>query len=80
MTPSKNKVLESIHNDSSDQCVDIFVRPDGSFGFEEFRRDIEDGGAWSSLRRYSTLKFGSMEEAVQQARHYVTWLNTGNSQ
>ncbi|HEY2564091.1 MAG TPA: hypothetical protein VGI44_10300, partial [Acidimicrobiales bacterium] len=28
----------------ADRCVDIFSRPDGTFGFEEFRRDPEDMG------------------------------------
>jgi len=27
-----------------DRCVDVFARPDGTFGFEEFRRDPEDMG------------------------------------
>jgi hypothetical protein len=25
-------------------------RPDGRFGFDEFRRDVEDAGAWTPLR------------------------------
>lgn len=38
-------VLESIENPQHDRCVDLFTQPDGSFGFEEFRRDVEDAGA-----------------------------------
>ena len=33
-------VLESIENDEHDRFVDLFRRPDGSFGFEVFRRDV----------------------------------------
>ena len=35
-------VVASIENPQHDRCVDVFTRPDGSFGFEEFRRDAED--------------------------------------
>jgi len=38
-----NKVLASLENSYGDYCVDIFTRPDGSFGFEEHRRDPEEG-------------------------------------
>jgi hypothetical protein len=38
-----NRVLRSIETDDAARCVDLFVRPDGTFGFEEYRRDIEDG-------------------------------------
>ncbi len=39
-------VFDSIENRQHDRCVDLFRRPDGSFGFEEFRRDVEDAGNW----------------------------------
>src|SRR5476651_2217555 len=37
-------VSNSIENQEHDRCVDIFRRPDGTHGFEEFRRDVEDAG------------------------------------
>ena len=37
-------VFVSIENFEHDRCVDLFSRPDGSYGFEEFRRDVEDRG------------------------------------
>jgi hypothetical protein len=40
----KNRVLASLENLYGDRCVDVYVRADGSFGFEEFRRDPEDCG------------------------------------
>ena len=40
-------VFTSIENFDHDRCVDLFSRPDGSFGFEEFRRDPEDRGEWT---------------------------------
>jgi hypothetical protein len=35
-------VLASWQSSDRFRCVDIFRRPDGSYGFEEFRRDPED--------------------------------------
>lgn len=67
------KVVDSINNPTGDHCVDIFVRDDGSFGFEEFRRDHEDQRGWFSLQRYSTQRFASLDAAVAQARLSVAW-------
>jgi hypothetical protein len=71
--PTGKKVLASLENSHGDYCVDIFVRVDGSFGFEEYRRDPEDGD-WRCLHRYSGQAFGSREDAVAQARTQVPWL------
>ena len=40
-----NKVIRSINAPGDARCVDLFARPDGSFGFEEYRRDPEDCSA-----------------------------------
>ena len=68
-----NKVLASLENPHGDYCVDIFAREDGSFGFEEYRRDPEDG-RWRSLNRYSGLVFDSERDAAAKARKQVPWL------
>lgn len=67
-------VLASPSTPAVDRCVDIFVRPDGTFGFEEFRRDPEDMGFWTPVAYYSTREFVSQEEAVAAARAAVPWL------
>jgi len=36
------RVFTSIENFEHDRCVDLFWRPDESYGFEEFGRDAED--------------------------------------
>ncbi|MEP7261422.1 MAG: hypothetical protein ABI669_09485 [Usitatibacter sp.] len=69
-----DQVVESINNASGDHCVDIFVRGDGSFGFEEYRRDHEDQRGWFSLRRYSSQSFATLEAARQQARLSIAWM------
>jgi hypothetical protein len=67
-------VLDSFENEEHDRCVDVFERPDGSFGFEEFRRDVEDRGTWTPVAYYSGRSFQTREAAVAMARDIVTWL------
>jgi hypothetical protein len=52
-------VFVSVENPEHDRCVDIFSRPDGSYGFEEFRRDVEDNGQWTPVQYYSGVSYVS---------------------
>ena len=70
----KNRVLRSIETDSGDRCVDIFVRPDGSFGFEEYRRDSEDLRGWFPIGGYSGTVYSTEIAALDAARAAVPWL------
>jgi hypothetical protein len=67
-------VFISVENLEHDRCVDLFSRPDGSYGFEEFRRDVEDGGEWTPVQYYSGSAFVSREAALAAAMQSVTWL------
>ncbi len=67
-------VFDSIENGQHDRCVDLFRRPDGSFGFEEFRRDVEDAGAWTPVAYYSRVAYASNEAALDAAIARVVWL------
>jgi hypothetical protein len=67
-------VLESHQTLDAFRCVDVFVRPDGTFGFEEFRRDPEDMGTWTPVAYFSGGVFFSGEEALAAARESVRWL------
>ena len=67
-------VLESLETGDGLRCVDLFRRPDGSFGYEEFRRDPEDRGAWTPVRFASGLGYPSLREAYAAARSAVVWL------
>jgi hypothetical protein len=67
-------VMDSIENHQHDRCVDIFTRPDGSFGFEEFRRDAEDAGAWTPVSYFCGLRHASKGEALADAVRRVAWL------
>lgn len=66
--------LVSYENPDGTRCVDIFVRDDGSYGFEEFRRDPEDGPYWRITGNFATLRHASREAAEEAARRTVGWL------
>jgi len=65
-------VLKSFEDKSRCYCVDVFTRPDGCFGFEEFRRDPEDQGKWSGVKYYSGTEYQSEEQALQSATQKIT--------
>ena len=67
-------VVASFNNTTSDHCVDIFAREDGTFGFEEYRRDTEDMRGWFSLHRYSSQVFATEQDALARARATVAWM------
>jgi hypothetical protein len=67
-------VLTSYQTGEGDRCVDIFSRPDGTFGFEEFRRDPEDMGAWTPVSFFSGHDYAAQCDAVAAATLAVSWL------
>ena len=67
-------VFTSIENREGTHCVDLFYRPDGSYGVEEFRRDPEDAGVWTPVQYFSGLSYHSKSDALAAAIEAVTWL------
>jgi hypothetical protein len=67
-------VFVSVENLEHDRCVDVFSRPDGSFGFEEFRRDVEDRGQWTPVQYFSDAAYASPAGALDSAERCVPWL------
>lgn len=70
----KNKVIHSINLPGDHVCVDVFMRPDGGFGFDEFRRDPEDVRGWFSIGHHGGDRFDSAEAALAAARRRIAWL------
>ena len=68
-------VLRSIENGERDRSVDLFRRPDGSFGFDEFRRDAEDAGVWTPVAYHSGAAYASTDDALGAAVKAVVWLD-----
>jgi len=67
-------VFDSIENDEHNRCVDLFQRPDQTWGFEEFRRDVEDAGAWTPVAYYAAATYPSKTAAWSAAIKAVAWL------
>lgn len=70
---TKNVVLRSIETADGVRCVDLFVRADRTFGFDEFRRDVEDAG-WTPIGHHGHLVFHSDADALDAALSKVAWL------
>lgn len=68
-------VLHSLENPEGNRCVDLFRRPDASHGFEEFRRDPEDGGTWTAVAFHSGAAYPSAAAARAAAGRAVAWLD-----
>ena len=64
-------ILDSISSEDKQYCVDFFERDDGTFGFEEYRRDIEDYNQWFKIVFFGTLLFPTKKHAVEAAVRYV---------
>ena len=71
----KYTVIRSIAPDGESICVDIFQRSDGSFGFDEFRRDPEDPSGWFNIGHHGHHIFDSAAEALATAKKSVAWLS-----
>ena len=63
------EVLASPSTSSVDRCVDIFLRPGGTFGFEEFRPDPEDRGAWTPVAYFSAQEYDSEQKLLPRPEH-----------
>jgi len=72
--PKSWLVFTSMENAEANRCVDLFLRPDGSYGFEEFRRDPEDAGEWTPVQYFSGAVYASRDDALKAAVSAVAWL------
>ena len=61
----KNTVIRSINLGGEMLCVDVFQRPDTSYGFDEFRRDIEDNRGWFSIGHHGDRVFETAEAELE---------------
>jgi hypothetical protein len=70
----ENKVKKSIETDDGGRCVDIFQRPDDTFGFDEYRRDIEDPSGWFQIGHYKDQVYQTESAALSNALIQISWL------
>ena len=70
----KNRVLRSFETPDGQHCVDLFIRVDGTFGFENFRRDPEDASGWFAVGYFGERIFSDESQAMSEAKRVVPWL------
>ena len=84
MNPTKRSkrpvVMASLENGDGTRCVDIFLRPNGTFGFEEYRRDPEDPRGWSGAAGFAGRVFDDQKAARFAAGNAVQWLGADPSE
>lgn len=71
----KNTGRASLETADRTQCVDVFLRPDGSFGFEHYRADLDGARRWQSLNKFSHLIFATGDEALRGAKQGLPCLD-----
>jgi hypothetical protein len=67
------RVTRSFDNPEKNRCVDIVQATNGTFMFQEWRREPEDISGWFLLQDSSPHTFGSEEEAILKAKLAVFW-------
>lgn len=70
------KVLVCLEDTTRTQCVDIFVRVDGTFGFEAFRLDQDSGVGWCNMGQFSHHRFPTGQAALLEIRRLLPWVAT----
>jgi hypothetical protein len=78
MNPMYSNVIATLHNEAGDRAVKIMKLPDGTFGFNEFRRDPEDAGGWTLTRANPRGTFASEVQALAAAEDDIAWLRERN--
>ena len=68
-----NKVIRSIEAPGGQLCVDLFRRPDGSFGFELYRREPEESIGWFAIGHYAEKRFADLAATTEAAGHAIPW-------
>lgn len=69
-----NTVVRSINDHGAQRCVDVFRRPDTTIGFEEYRRDVEDGRGWFATGGFAARVYRDESAAIEAATITVPWL------
>ena len=65
-------VVATVHSEDAQRAIKVMKRADGTFGFNEYRREPEDAGGWTLVREDPAGTFATPDQAVAAAR--VSWL------
>lgn len=72
----KNQVIQSLETPDGDRCVDLFKRPDGTFGFEIYRRDTEALTGWFAIGVNIERSFATDQLALEAAAQLAPWIKS----
>ena len=66
----KNTVILSVNNDEGNLCLDIFIRENNTYGFEEYRKDPENVDGWYKVGNYSNkiYNYNRSKVIIQNAK------------
>lgn len=76
MSARKRLVVASLESADGWRCIDIVAAPDGTFRWDEWRRDPEDPRGWRATGAVSGGDFGDQSEAEADARARFHWINS----
>ncbi|UUX49576.1 hypothetical protein NUH88_19520 [Nisaea acidiphila] len=74
-TGDKPLVFVSHETPDGRRCVDLLQHADGSFGFEEYRRDPDDSRGWYAVGGTGGISFTGREEMLDAAKRNIAWLD-----
>jgi hypothetical protein len=75
MSSMASGVVATVHSDDARHCVKVIKQPNGTFGFQEYRRDPEDAGGWTLVQENSGASLATERLALAAARSSVAWLS-----
>ncbi len=67
------KVVRSVNEPFGPLCLDVFQRPDGTYSYEEYRRDPETCEGWFPVGFHSETRFSTLQDALDDAEQKVAW-------
>jgi hypothetical protein len=67
-------IVKRIESRAGDRAVEVFLRSDGSYGFEEFKY-VQPENAWIPTGPSTVSFHNSAETAEADARGRVDWLD-----
>jgi len=77
--PKNYRVTKSVDNQELNRCIDIIELQDGSYRFQEWRREPEDISGWFLMLDSYPNIFMSEAEAITAAKRAVTWYGNLNT-
>ena len=68
-------VINSFDNEDRNRCVDIVKDLEGTYRFQEWRRDTEDLSGWYLMRDSDPYTFPTEQDAITAASSSINWFS-----